>query len=180
MDEFLGIIKLFAGNFAPRGWAFCQGQLLAISQNTALFSILGTTYGGDGRTTFALPDLRGRVPVGFGSGPGLPSFEQGQTGGEVAHTLLQPELPAHTHALAVSNANASVSTPAQGNTIATPGAMSGREFIPTLGYTNTPPNTALNPQSVGVAGSSMPHNNMQPYLGLNYIICLEGIYPSRS
>lgn len=180
MDEFIGIIKLFAGNFAPRGWAFCQGQLLPISQNTALFSLLGTTYGGNGQTTFALPDLRGRVPVGFGTGPGLPNYSQGEVGGEAAHTLVQQEMPAHTHALAVNNTNASTSVPAQGNAIAAPGAMVGREFVPSLGYNSAAPNTVLSPQSVGAAGNSVPHNNMQPYLGLNYIICLEGIYPSRS
>lgn len=178
MDEFIGIIKLFAGNFAPKGWAFCQGQLLSIAQNQALFSILGTTYGGDGRTTFALPDLRGRVPVGTGAVPGLSAVQLGQMAGEATHTLLHTEMPAHTHALAANNTNANASAP-QGNTIATPGFMSGREFTATLGFNSAAPNTALNPQSIGVAGSNLPHNNMQPYLGLNYIICMQGLFPPR-
>ncbi len=172
--EYVGVIKLFAGVTAPPGWAFCHGQELSISQYPALFAQLGTAYGGDGVTSFALPDLRGRVPVGAGSGPGLPQVLHGEKGGEAAHTLLQAELPTHSHALAVSNANASVSAPEQGNAIATPGFMSGREFIPTLGYNSAPPNTILNQQSVGSTGDSEPHNNMQPFLGLNFIICTHG------
>ncbi len=182
MDEYMGIIKMFAGNFAPRGWMFCAGQLLSISNYTALFSILGTTYGGDGRTNFALPDLRTRVPVGGGMGPspGLPYVELGEKSGEVTHTLIATEIPAHNHSVSVSSTQSSVSTPTNGNTIATPGAMNGRTFTPTLGFAAASPDTVLNPATIGVTGGSQPHNNMQPYLGVCYIICIEGIFPPRS
>ena len=182
MEEYLGIIKMFGGNFAPRGWAFCNGQLMAISQYTALFSILGTTYGGDGRTTFALPDLRSRVPVGggMGAGPGLPTITLGEVSGEANHTLIASEMPAHTHLSAASSGNASQAAATSGATIATPGALSGRTFTPTLGFNTATPDVTLNPSSVGLAGGSQPHNNMQPYLGVSYIICLEGVFPSRN
>lgn len=180
MDEYIGIIKIFAGNFAPRGWAICNGQLLSISQNAALFSILGTTYGGDGRTTFALPDLRGRVPAGVGAGPGLPEVVLGELAGEPAHTLIQTEIPAHTHSAIVSSADSSQAAATPGASIATPGTLSGRTFTATLGFNTTTPNTALNPGSIAPAGGSQPHNNMQPYLGINYIICMDGVFPSRS
>lgn len=180
MEEYLGIIKIFGGNFAPRGWALCNGQLMSIAQNTALFSILGTTYGGDGRTTFGLPDLRGRTAVGMGQGPGLPSIDQGQLSGEANHTLITTEMPMHNHSAAVNSGNASQSAATAGASVATPGTLSGRAFTPTLGFNTATPDTALNPTSVGIAGGSQPHNNMQPYLGVNYIICLEGIFPSRN
>ncbi len=197
MDEFIGIIKLFAGNFAPQGWAFCNGQLLPIAQNTALFSILGTTYGGDGRSTFGLPDLRSRVPAGGGQGPGpgLPSINLGELGGEPTHTLIASEMPAHTHTavvagnatLSVSSADSSQTNATAGASIATPGSP-GRVFTPTLGFNTSTPDTVLNAASVNTsslavnnaaAGGSAPHNNMQPYLGLSYIICLTGLYPTR-
>ena len=180
MDEFIGIIKIFGGNFAPRGWALCNGQLLSISQYTALFSILGTTYGGDGRTTFALPDLRGRVAVGEGTGPGLPAVDLGELAGEPTHTLIQNEIPAHAHGAVVSSADAAQSAATAGSTIATPGSSSGRSFTPTLGFNTSTPNTVLNPGSITPTGGSQPHNNMQPYLGVNYIICLDGVFPSRN
>jgi microcystin-dependent protein len=180
MDEFIGIIKIFAGNFAPRGWAICNGQLMSISQNTALFSILGTTYGGDGQTTFALPDLKGRVPVGQGTGPGLQTVDLGEVSGEQNHTLIQTEIPAHTHAALVSSADSTQAAATNGASIATPGSLAGRSFVSTLGFNTTPPNTALNPTSITPTGGSQPHNNMQPYLGINYIICTDGLYPSRS
>ena len=198
MDEFIGIIKLFAGNFAPQGWAFCNGQLLSISQNTALFSILGTTYGGDGRSTFALPDLRSRVALGGGqgAGPGLPSYNLGAAGGEAAHTLIATEMPTHTHGatltgsakLSVSAADSSQAAATPGATIGTPGNLSGRTFASTYGFNTATPDTALNAASVNtsslavtnaVAGGSLPHNNMQPYLGLSYIICTQGLFPTR-
>ena len=197
MDEFIGIIKLFAGNFAPTGWAFCSGQLLPISQNQALFAILGTTYGGDGRTTFALPDLRGRVPVGSnGTGPGLPPVIPGQMSGEVNHTLIISEMPIHSHAavvggtatLSVNSGQATQPNPSAGASIAAPGTLSGRTFTPSLGFNTTTPDTALNNASIATNsltvtnannGGSLPHNNMQPYVGLNYIICLQGLFPSR-
>lgn len=198
MDEFIGIIKLFAGNFAPQGWAFCNGQLLSISQNQALFSILGTTYGGDGRTTFGLPDLRSRVALGGGqgAGPGLPSIALGQQAGEATHTLTTNEMPGHTHVAAVSGSaslsvnagSASQSNATAGASIATPGTLSGRTFTPTLGFNTATPDTALNPASINtsslavtnaLAGGTQPHNNMQPYLGLSYIICTNGLFPTR-
>ena len=178
-DPYLGQIILFAGNFAPRGWAFCNGQILQIGPNTALFSILGTTYGGDGQTTFALPDLRGRVPVGLGQGPGLSNVSLGEMAGEPVHTLMNDEMPMHNH-------------PAQGQIKATdgggnsaapggnfPAASTARDSI----YSNvadTTMNTYASQVTVDAAGGSQPHNNMQPYLGLNYIIALEGVYPTRS
>jgi microcystin-dependent protein len=180
MDEYIGIIKIFGGNFAPRGWAFCDGSLLSISQNTALFSILGTTYGGNGQTNFALPDLRGRTAVGMGTGPGLPAVVQGQVAGEVNHTLISSEIPAHNHSFAVSSASASQSAATAGTTVATPGSLSGRTFTATLGFDTSAPDTVLSPASIGVAGGSQPHNNMQPYLGVNYIICTEGVFPPRN
>lgn len=180
MDEYIGIIKIFGGNFAPRGWALCDGSLLSIAQNTALFSILGTTYGGNGQTTFALPDLRGRTAVGMGTGPGLSPVVQGQLAGEQNHTLITSEMPMHNHSSAVNSGNASQAAATAGASIATPGALSGRTFTPTLGFNTSTPDTALNPASVGIAGGNQPHNNMQPYLGVNYIICLEGIFPSRN
>jgi microcystin-dependent protein len=176
MEGYIAEIRLFAGNFAPRGWAFCQGQILSIAQNTALFSLLGTTYGGNGQTTFALPDLRGRVPVGTGQGPGLPSINLGEMAGEPTHTLIITEMPAHNHqAQAQGNTNAGGTTSPTGATWAT---STARDNI----YVSAAPNTpmAANTVTVGIAGGSQPHNNMQPYLGLNYIICLQGIFPSRN
>jgi microcystin-dependent protein len=180
MDEFIGIIKIFAGNFAPTGWALCNGQLMPISQNTALFSILGTTYGGDGIQTFALPDLRGRTAVGMGNGPGLPQVNIGQLAGEAAHTLLTTEIPAHTHTAQANSADATQSGPTAGASLAATVVPGGRGTSPAYGYNTATPNTPLNPQSIVPAGGSQPHNNMQPYLGVNYIICLQGIFPSRS
>jgi len=175
-EPFLAEIIMFAGNFAPRGWAFCQGQILSIAQNTALFSLLGTTYGGNGQTTFALPDLRGRVPVGTGQGPGLPSINLGELSGEPAHTLIITEMPAHNHpAQAAGNSGAGDSASPNGNTWAT---STARDNV----YINAAPDgqMAANTVTVGIAGGSQPHNNMQPYLGMNYIIAIEGIYPSRN
>ncbi|MFN8012577.1 MAG: tail fiber protein [Holophagaceae bacterium] len=175
MEGTIGEIRLFAGNFAPRTWAFCQGQILAISQNTALFSILGTTYGGNGQTTFGLPDLRGRVPVGTGTGPGLPNVVMGQAAGEPAHTLSITEIPAHNHTATSPAATASTTaTPGTGVAVgpATLGAAVSKNFGTADGSLAAP--------SIGIAGGSQPHNNMQPYLGMNYIICLQGIFPARN
>jgi len=182
MEVFLATILLWPCNFAPRGWAYCAGQILAISQNTALFSLLGTTYGGNGQTTFALPDLRGRVPVGAGQGPGLSSYNLGQVGGSETVTLTLNQMPMHAHTFTVSasNVKATVSTPAASNSLAAP--YDTVNLSPIAGYNTTAPNTALNvgPNTTGIAGGSTPTPIMQPYLGLNYIIALEGIYPSRS
>ncbi|MGB6373934.1 MAG: tail fiber protein [Methylocella sp.] len=167
-------------NFAPVGWAFCNGQLLSISQNTALFSLLGTTYGGDGVTNFALPNLQSRAPVGFGQGPGLSPYTLGQTTGTETVTLTVAQMPAHNHLVAANAANATASSPS-GNDLAQSLEPSGRG-TPVNTY-STPPMTApvtLDPAAVKPSGGSQPHANIQPVLAMNYIIALQGIYPSRS
>ncbi len=170
-DPFVGEIMLFAGNFAPNGWAMCNGQILSIAQNTALFSLLGTTYGGNGQTTFALPDLRGRAPIHFGQGPGLPDFLQGESAGEYVHTLALGEMPGHSHVMYGGDANGTQSSPA--------GGLPARDPSGSPAY-GTSANTSLSAAAIGVAGSSQPHNNMPPYLAINYCIALQGIFPSRS
>jgi microcystin-dependent protein len=170
----LGEIRMFAGNFAPRNWAFCQGQLLSISQNTALFSLLGTTFGGDGRTTFGLPDLRGRVAVGQGQGPGLQSYDLGEPGGTETVTLNTNEVPTHNHVLQGANVSGTTSDPTN-NLPARP--------APSGGYYKTPPVTTpavMNAASMTLAGGGQAHNNIQPFLGMNFIIAVEGIFPSRN
>ncbi|MCO6457619.1 MAG: phage tail protein [Pirellulaceae bacterium] len=168
-DPYVGEIRLFAGNYAPRGWAFCDGQLLAIASNDALFSLLGTTYGGDGRTTFALPDLRGRVPLHQGAGPGRSPRTLGAKGGQESVALNAAQMPAHSHPL-LGTADADNTSP-QDRTLAEAG-----EDIYARGDANTP----LSPQAILNTGGSQPHANMQPFLGIYYIIALEGVYPSRS
>ncbi len=167
---FVGEIRIFAGNFPPTGWAFCNGQLLPISQNTALFAILGTAYGGNGVSTFALPDLRGRVPMQPGQGPGLSPRARGDAPGTEAHALILPELPGHTHPVAANSGN--------GNDDAPFGRVMARSAagIPQFAVTA---DTAMAVDAVSVSGEGQPHNNMQPYLALNFIIALQGIYPSR-
>jgi microcystin-dependent protein len=172
MDPLIASIILFAGNFAPRGWAFCQGQILSIAQNTALFSLLGTTYGGNGQTTFALPDLRGRVPIQQGQGPGLSSYDLGQVAGSESGTLTTNNLPAHNHSLIATSETGSVSAPA-GAYLANTGALDKE-------YNTSGTLVAMNAGAVGVAGGSQPFDKMQPYLALNFIIALEGIFPSRN
>jgi microcystin-dependent protein len=152
------------------GWALCHGQTLAIAPNTALFAIIGTTYGGNGVTTFNLPDLRGRVPICFGQGPGLPLYSLGETGGEVTHTLAPTEMPQHTHQFNVSDVNGTQSTPA--------GAFLARDPSGSPAY-GASAGQALHPAAVSLAGSSFPHNNMQPYLTLTWCIATQGIFPSR-
>ncbi|GAB3881894.1 phage tail protein [Spirosoma agri] len=179
MDEYMGIVKLFAGNFPIKGWAFCNGQLLSISQNSALYSLLGNTYGGDGVSTFALPDLRGRTAVGFGSGPGLQNYNLGEAGGTESVTLTNNQLPVHTHSLnATTNSGTQVS-PSGVLLAAATGADEGGTSVTVSTYANGSPNTSLSPNSIGGAGGNQPHENRQPYLGLNYIICTEGLYPPR-
>lgn len=176
---FIAEIVMFAGNFAPRGWAFCNGQLVPIAQNTALFSLIGTTYGGDGRTNFALPDLRGRTPVHAGQGPGLPMVSLGESGGEPNHTLTVNEMPGHSHsAQGVIN----VSSGAGNNTSPSNNflAASGSRDVQYAPSADATMNAGASQVVVGAAGGSQPHNNMQPYLGVNFIIALEGIFPSRS
>lgn len=183
-EEYIGTIKLFAGDFAPKGYMYCAGQLLPISGNEALFSIIGANYGGDGRVNFALPDLRGRIPVGQGQISGTHIFRLGTRAGTEETTLTISNLPPHNHItqLSVSSENATDSIPVAGASIAVPGTSQGRDFTPTLGFNTVAPNVNLNDNSVitGLAGAGMPINNMQPYLTLNYIICVYGIYPTRN
>lgn len=175
-DPTIAEVSLFAGNFAPRNWALCQGQLLAISQNTALFSLIGTIYGGDGRTTCALPDLRGRAVIGAGQGPGLSSRRQGQQGGTESTTLSTAQMPAHSHATAlpVSSSSANSTTP-NGNALAAQPASRGTVPVYTDGATD-----GTMPVTAGSTGGSQAHDNMPPFLAMNYIIALVGVYPSRS
>jgi microcystin-dependent protein len=163
-EPFLSEIKIISFNFPPKGWAFCNGQLLPINQNQALFSLLGTTYGGNGQTTFALPDLRGKVPIHFGNG-----FILGQTGGETAHTLNINEMPSHLHFASASGAAPNATSP-QANFWSAPGAEI---------YAAAPDNT-MRAGTVANVGGSQPHDNMSPYLVLNFIIALIGIFPSRN
>ena len=175
MDPFLGEIRMFGGNFAPVSWALCNGQLLSISQNSALFSILGTTFGGDGIQTFGLPDLRGRVPLHFGQGPGLSSYQLGQASGSESVSLLVTQMPAHNHALQ-ANSNIGDNPSPIGNLSAVVDDSSGRGLN---AYSSTPSGTMSN-AAITNAGGSQPHPNMQPYLCVNFIIALQGIYPTRS
>lgn len=175
---FIGQVVMFAGNFAPRGWALCQGQLLAINTNTALFSILGTTYGGNGQTNFALPDLRGRVPVGQGQGPGLSNWVLGELTGVEDVSLVVTEMPAHNHVVQVSSGQADTAT-AGNNYLATANGAFGPDPVTVNTYNGTPTAT-LAANSLTVSGGSQPHENIQPSLCINYIICLEGIFPSRN
>jgi microcystin-dependent protein len=160
----LGELKWISWNFAPKGWAFCNGQFLAINQNQALFSLLGTTYGGNGQTTFALPDLRGRVSVGVGS-----QFTQGQRGGEDAHTVIQSEMPTHNHFVGESNVNGAVNLP-NGNLFG--------QFL--NGYRSFDNLTTMLPATISNTGGSQPHENRQPFLVINCIIALQGVFPSRN
>jgi microcystin-dependent protein len=182
MDEYIGIVKLFAGNFAPRGWMFCDGRLLSISNYSAVFSILGTTYGGDGKTTFALPNLKGRIALGAGNVTANEYYPLGVMAGTTQNTLLATNLPniAGGFQLKVANKNANTSTPTATTSIAITGTQVGRDFnvVPSF-VNNANPDTIINGQSIAFVGQNLPMNNMPPYLGLNYIICVEGIYPPR-
>ncbi len=177
MEPFLGSLLLVPYNFAPQGWALCNGQLLPISQNTALFSLLGTTYGGDGVSTFALPDLRGRVPISSGQGPGLQPYSLGQSGGVESATLNVNQLPAHNHSVNTVSGAATDKDPANNYLATSTGAAVGS--APNI-YSSSQPNSRLNPNAVGTAGANQPIDLRSPYLTLNWIIALNGIYPSRS
>lgn len=166
-EPFLSEIKLMSFNFAPKGWALCNGQIMAINQNQALFSLLGTTYGGNGQTTFALPDLRGRIPIHFGNGHTL-----GENAGSEAVTINIQQMPTHTHVLACTTANATTDSPTTSDTIANAGM---NLYGPSSGGL-----VAMNSSMVGNAGGSQPHTNMAPYLTLNFCIALQGIYPSQN
>lgn len=165
------MLMIFAGNFPIRGWAFCSGQLLSIAQNTALFSILGTTYGGNGQTTFALPDLRGRAPIGTGQGPGLSNISLGEQAGTENITLLIQNVPQHTHTMTGSSLAGNTSLPT-GAVPANSGALD-KEYSSVLTS-----NVAMAP--TGISGGSQPFANRNPYLGMTYLIALEGIFPSRN
>ena len=175
-EPLLGSIAIFGGNFAPRGYALCQGQLMSIAQNTALFSILGTTYGGNGQTTFALPDLRGRMPIGQGQGPGLNSVELGEMAGQQSVTMLTTNMPAHTHTLNANNTASDGATP--GPTMVL--APAGDTVTPITYLASSAPNTTLSPTSIGISGGSQPMSIVNPYLGINFIIATEGVFPSRN
>lgn len=171
MDPFVAEIRIFPFNFAPKGWAWCDGQLLPISQNTALFSLLGTTYGGDGKSNFALPDMQGNAPMHPGQGPGLSLHDLGETGGSETVTLLESEIPAHSHAYRASAADATTRIAA------------GQQPATTLGlslYGPSPANVSLSPIAIAPAGGDQPHNNMQPYLTFYFNIALQGVYPPRT
>lgn len=173
-DPFLGEIKLVPYNFAPRGWAFCAGQILSIAQNTALFALIGTTFGGDGQTTFALPDFRGRVPLSSGQGPGLSNYDLGQVGGEETHTLTTNEMPTHSHTARAHNGNGN-------SNVANNNIWSKDAGVQSATYNSVAnPAGAMSPSAIATTGGSQPHNNLQPLLCVNFIIALQGIFPSRN
>jgi microcystin-dependent protein len=171
-DPFVAEIRIFPFNFAPRGWAWCDGQLLPLSQNTALFSLLGTTYGGNGKSNFALPDLQGRAPMHPGQGPGLSLHDLGETGGSQTVTLLQSEMPAHSHAWNASNQDANDQSPVNELFAGGVGGVST--------YAAPSAIQTFNPQTLTPAGGDQPHNNMQPYLTLYFNIALQGVFPPRT
>lgn len=189
-EPFLSEIVIFSFDFAPKGWARCSGQLLPISQNQALFALLGTTFGGDGRTTFALPDLRGRAPLGQGQGPQLSSYQLGQTSGAETSTLSASHLPAHTHAVTPSSLTATArGTSAPGNQQTPVGALPAVDASGALGrYSDSGPNASMQASAVGVSGtlgasttgSGQAHENRQPYLAMTVCIALQGIFPSQA
>jgi microcystin-dependent protein len=172
-DTFLAEIRIFAGNFAPVGWALCNGQLMAISQNTALFSLLGTTFGGDGKTTFGLPDLRGAVPIQAGQGPGLSLYQLGQAGGAGAVALTSSQVASHNHTFNCGSGG-------RGNTNAVQGNVNTDAPFQKNIYATATDGTVMSPTMIAPTAPSQPHNNMQPYVALTFIIALQGIYPPRS
>lgn len=197
MDPFLAMIVLFGGSFGPRGWMLCQGQILDISRNSALFSLLGTTYGGNGQTTFALPDLRGRMPLGTGQGPGLPYVNLGEMAGTPTTTLLITNMPAHNHTGTIASASVAQAATAAAGTTNTPSATVVPAVLPVFGAGPTaqpikgygvpdnatflaPTTNVTGTVNIGIAGGSQPFSIMNPYLGMNYIIAVDGVYPSRN
>jgi microcystin-dependent protein len=173
MDPFVAEIRIFPFNFAPKGWAFCDGQVLPLSQNTALFSLLGTTYGGDGKSNFALPNMQGNVPMHPGQGPGLSLHDLGETGGAETVSLLESEIPAHSHSL---NAAAPPGVVFAGDPTTAIARSSGGAIY----QTSNAGLVQMNPSAIAPAGGDQPHNNMQPYLTLNFCIALQGVYPPRT
>ncbi|HYP00242.1 MAG TPA: tail fiber protein [Pyrinomonadaceae bacterium] len=174
-DPFVAEIRIFPFNFAPKGWAFCDGQLLPLSQNTALFSLLGTTYGGNGKSNFALPDLQGRAPMHPGQGPGLSLHDLGETGGSETVTLLESEMPVHNHLMMANSSPGLLTTPAPDRGLAR--SQGGSMFVP---GNPTPTLVAMADQTLAPTGGDQPHNNMMPYLTLNFNIALQGVFPPRS
>ncbi len=173
-EPFVAEIRMFGGNFAPRGWAFCNGQILAISQNTALFALLGTTYGGNGQTTFALPNLQDSSPMHQGQGPGLTNRVLGESSGSATATLIASEMPAHSH-----QAQADASGGGQSSPVNAAWGAGGRGRPPAYSA-NQAPGAALSGQALAPTGGNQPHNNRSPYLGVSFIIALQGIFPSRN
>jgi microcystin-dependent protein len=171
-DPFVAEIRIFPFNFAPRGWAWCDGQLLPLSQNTALFSLLGTTYGGNGKSNFALPDLQGRAPMHPGQGPGLSLHDLGETGGSETVTLLESEIPSHSHALRASLDDGDVKIP-------NPSRSLGKSGGGNIYTTATSPLVSMAPECLAPAGGDAPHNNMQPFLTFYFCIALQGVFPPR-
>ena len=171
-DPFVAEIRIFPFNFAPKGWAWCDGQLLPLSQNTALFSLLGTTYGGNGKSNFALPDLQGRAPMHPGQGPGLSLHDLGETGGSETVSLLESEIPSHSHQLRGNNTLAESAVPT--------GASIGRQTFNLFQTTTNVNLTAMSPSSLAPAGGDQPHNNLQPYLTFYFNIALQGVFPPRT
>ncbi len=175
-EPFIGEVKMFAGNFAPRGYALCDGQILSISQHTALFSLLGTTYGGDGRTTFGLPDLRGRTPIHAGTGPGLTQKRLGQKGGTETVTLTSQQMPSHKHALKATVMTATTTIAQDAMLATTPENPTGVQTY----SSDSSDQVIMKDESIETSGGNQPHSNMPPYNTINYIIALTGIFPSRN
>lgn len=170
-DPFVAEIRIFPFNFAPRGWAWCDGQLLPLSQNTALFSLLGTTYGGNGKSNFALPDLQGRAPMHPGQGPGLSLHDLGETGGSETVTLLESEIPVHAHTLRATIDDGDIQIPAPDRSLAKSTGLNA--------YVNSASLSSMAPEGLVPAGGDQPHNNMQPYLTFYFCIALQGVFPPR-
>lgn len=172
-DPFVAEIRIFPFNFAPKGWAWCDGQLLPLSQNTALFSLLGTTYGGNGKSNFALPDLQGRAPMQFGQGPGLSLHDLGETGGSDTVSLLESEIPSHSHTMRAHALDlGELNAPASNRVLAK--SANANAYTPTANL------TAMSPLTLTPAGGDQPHNNMMPYLTFYFCIALQGVYPPRT
>jgi microcystin-dependent protein len=172
-DPFVGEIRIFPFNFAPLGWALCNGQILPISQYAALFSLLGVAYGGDGRTTFGLPNLPGRAPVSVGQGPGLSLYALGEVGGETAVTVLATQMPAHTHSVQAKETPPAAGDGAPGSSVFLARSTDG------LAYANAADPGLMSPSAISIAGGSEPHNNLMPYLTFNFCIALQGVFPTR-